>query len=88
MEELAAKFADFVESIATKIRELTVDRVARGIRVTGLGILAATMALASLLFLLWTIFGALEIPLTTAGAYGVLAAILIGAGFYLWQKRT
>ncbi len=88
MEELAAKFADFVESIATKIRELTVDRVARGIRVTGLGILAATMAFASVLFLLWTIFGALEIPLTTAGAYGVLAAILIGAGFYLWQKRT
>lgn len=88
MEELAAKFADFVESIATKIRELTIDRVARGIRVTGLGILAATMAFASVLFLLWAIFGALEIPLTTAGAYGVLAAVLIGAGFYLWQKRT
>lgn len=88
MEELAARFADFVESIATKIREMTVDRVARGIRITGLGILAATLGFASVLFLLWTIFGALEIPLTTAGAYGVLAAVLIGAGFYLWQKRT
>lgn len=88
MEELAAKFADFVESIALKIRELTVDRVARGIRLTGLGILVATLAFSTVLFLILTIFGALEIPLTTAGAYGVLAAILMGAGLYLWMKRA
>lgn len=88
MEELAAKFADFVESIALKIRELTVDRVARGIRLTGLGILVATLAFSTVLFLVLTIFGALEIPLTTAGAYGVLAAILMGAGLYLWMKRA
>ncbi|MDH3462661.1 MAG: hypothetical protein OEM32_03425 [Acidimicrobiia bacterium] len=88
MEELAAKFADFVESIALKIRELTVDRVARGIRITGLGILVATLGFSTVLFLILTIFGALEIPLTTAGAYGVLAAILMGAGLYLWMKRA
>jgi hypothetical protein len=88
MEELAAKFADFVESLARKIRELTVDRLARGIRLTGLGILALALGLSSLLFLILTIFGALEIPLTTAGAYGVLAAILMGSGLYLWMKRT
>lgn len=88
MEELAAKFADFVESIARKIRELTVDRVARGIRLTGLGILAVTLGFSSVLFLILTIFGALEIPLTTAGAYGVLAVILMGFGLYLWMKRT
>lgn len=88
MEELAAKFADFVESLAKKIRELTVDRLARGIRLTGLGILALSLAFSSVLFLILTIFGALEIPLTTAGAYGVLAAILMGSGLYLWMKRT
>lgn len=88
MEELAAKFADFVESIAIKIRELTVDRVARGIRITGLGILAATLAFSSLLFLALTIFGALEIPLTTAGAFGALAAVAITAGLYTWLRRT
>jgi hypothetical protein len=88
MEELAAKFADFVESLAQKIRELTVDRVARGIRLTGLGILAVTLGFSSVLFLILTIFGALEIPLTTAGAYGVLAVMLMGSGLYLWMKRT
>lgn len=88
MEEFAARFADLVEGIAVKIRSLTVDRVARGIRITGLGILAATLALTTVIFLLWAMFGALEIPLTTAGAFGVCAAILIGVGIYLWTKKA
>lgn len=88
MEEYAARFAEFLEQIAIRIRSLTVDRLARGIRLTGLGILAATLGLTALLFLLLTIFGALEIPLTTAGAFAVVGALLIGVGSYLWMKRT
>ena len=88
MEQLAAQFADLVEAIANKVRSLTVDRVATGIRVTGLGILAATLGFTALLFLFWAIFGALEIPLTTAGAFGVVAAALIGTGVVIWIKRT
>jgi hypothetical protein len=88
MEEYAARFAEFLEQIAIRIRSLTVDRVSRGIRLTGLGILAATLGLTALLFLLLTIFGALEIPLTTAGAFAVVGALLIGVGSYLWMKRT
>lgn len=88
MEQLAAQFADLVEAIATKVRSLTIDRVAKGIRVTGLGILAATLGFTALLFLLWAIFGALEIPLTTAGAFGVVAAVLIGTGAVIWSRRT
>ena len=67
---------------------LTVDRVAKGVRVTGLGILAATLGFTALLFLFWAIFGALEIPLTTAGAFGVVASALIGTGIVIWIKRT
>ncbi|HEY4584650.1 MAG TPA: hypothetical protein VI980_05010 [Acidimicrobiia bacterium] len=88
MEDYAAKFADFLEQIATKIRAMTVDRVARGIRLTGLGILVLTLALTAVLFLLFAIFGALEIPLTTAGALALIGAMLIGLGAFLWYKRT
>jgi hypothetical protein len=88
MEQLAAQFADLVEAVANKVRSLTVDRVARGIRLTGLGILTATLGLTALLFLFWAVFGALEIPLTTAGAFGVVAAVLIGGGVVIWMKRT
>jgi hypothetical protein len=88
VEELAARFAEILEQITIKIRSLTVDRVAKGIRVTGLGILAASLGLSALLFLFLAIFGALEIPLTTAGAFAVFGLVFVGTGTYLWLKRT
>ena len=87
MQEYATKFADLLEEVASKIRTLTVDRVAYGITMTGLGILVATLAFTALIFLLWTIFGALEIPLTTAGAFAVLGSLLLIGGGILWFKR-
>lgn len=88
MHEYAAKFADLLEQVAVRVRALTVDRVARAIKLTGLGILTASLALTTLMFLLWAIFGALEIPLTTAGAFAVFGTILIAAGGYFWITRT
>lgn len=87
MQEYATKFADLLEQVAQKVREMTVDRVAYGITMTGLGILVAGLGFTTLLFLLWTIFGALEIPLTTAGAFAVLASLLLIGGGVLWFKR-
>ena len=88
MQDYAARFADFLESIATRIRSVTVDRVDSGIRLLGLGIFALSLALTALIFLLWAFFGALQIPLTTAGAFAVTGALFVGAGTYLWIKRT
>ena len=88
MEDLARRFADILEQIAVKVRSLTVDRVARGIRLTGLGILAATLGFSAVLFLFLAIFGALEIPLTTAGAFAVFGVVLIAVGSYLWMKKV
>ena len=87
MEDYAAKFAEFLEQVTTRIRSVTVDRVARGIRLTGLGILAFTLGFTAVLFLLFAIFGALEIPLTTAGAFALVGALFVGLGTYLWMKR-
>lgn len=88
MQDYAARFADLLEQVALKIRALTIDRIARVIRLTGLGILAAALALTALAFLLWTIFGALEIPLTTAGAFAVFGGVLAIAGGILWFQRS
>ncbi|MGB7860450.1 MAG: hypothetical protein WBM90_08135 [Acidimicrobiia bacterium] len=88
MHEYATKFADLLEQVATKIREMTVDRVSKAITITGLGILAATLGFTAVIFLVWSIFGALEIPLTTAGAFAVFGAILAGAGWFMWFKRN
>ncbi|HEX6945996.1 MAG TPA: hypothetical protein VF246_01420 [Acidimicrobiia bacterium] len=88
MRQYAVQFADFLESLARRVRSVTVDRVARLIRASGLGILVATLGFATLIFLVWTLFGALEIPLTTAGAYGVLGAVLVGVGGFMWFTRS
>lgn len=88
MEDFAKRFADLLEQVAQKVRALTVDRMAKAIKVTGLGILVATLGFTGLIFLLWAFFGALEIPLTTAGAFAAIALPLIVAGGYLWFKRT
>jgi len=88
MQELATRFADFLEEIATRVRAMTVDRLARFIRLTGLGIIAAALGLTAVIFLVWTLFGALEIPLTTAGAFAVFGVILAVGGGFLWFARS
>ena len=88
MHEYAARFADLLEQVATKIRAMTVDRIARVIKLTGMGILVASLALTAVAFLVWTIFGALEIPLTTAGAFAVFGVVLAVAGGILWFQRS
>lgn len=88
MQEYASRFADLLEQVAIRVRAMTVDRVARGIKLGGLGILAAALALTAVVFLVWTIFGALEIPLTTAGAFAVFGVVLAVAGGIMWFQRT
>jgi hypothetical protein len=88
MQEYATRFADLLEQLAIRVRAMTVDRVARGIKLGGLGILAAALALTAVVFLVWTIFGALEIPLTTAGAFAVFGVVLAVTGGIMWFKRT
>lgn len=88
MRQYATQFADLLEQVANKVRAMTVDRVAYGIKMTGLGILAAAMGFTAVMFLVWAVFGALEIPLTTAGAFAVFGILLAGAGGYLWFKRS
>lgn len=88
MQEYATRFADLLEQVANRVRAMTVDRIARYIKVAGLGILAAVLGLTAVIFLVWTIFGALEIPLTTAGAFAVFGGVLVGGGAILWFMRS
>jgi hypothetical protein len=88
MHEYATRFADFLEQVANRIRALTVDRVAKAIKLTGLGILAAALGLTAVVFLIWTIFGAMATPPTTAGAFAVFGVVLSVTGGILWFKRS
>jgi hypothetical protein len=88
MEDFPVRFADLLESIATKVRSLTVDRVRKWIRVSSLGLVAATLGMMSLVFLLLTVYGALAIPLGPDGAFGVLGGLFLVGGLILWSRRS
>lgn len=88
MDDFPAKLAAFLEHIATRARAMTVDRAARVIRLTTLGIVAAAFAFMAVVFLLLTIYRSLEIPLEPWGAYGVLAGLFVIGGALMWAKRS
>jgi archaellum biogenesis protein FlaJ (TadC family) len=88
MNDFPTRFADLLESIANRVRALTTDRVARWIRMSSLGIIAATLGMMAVVFLLLTIYGALAIPLGPDGAFGLLGAVVLVAGIVLWSKRS
>jgi hypothetical protein len=88
VDELPVRFADLLESIAARVRALTVDRVRKWIRVSALGLVAATLGMMAVVFLLLTIYGALAIPLGSDGAFGVLGALVLVGGIFLWIRRS
>jgi hypothetical protein len=88
MNDFPTRFADLLESIANRVRALTTDRVAKWVRMSSLGIVAATLGMMAVVFMLLTIYGALAIPLGPDGAFGVLGAVVLVAGIVIWSKRS
>ena len=88
MEDLPRRLAELLETVASRVRAMTVDRVAKGVTVASLGIPLLVLALLTVVFLFMTIHGALAIPLTDAGAFGVLAGLFALGGALAWRKRT
>lgn len=88
MEDFPARLATFLEDIAGRARAMTVDRAAKAVRLTALGIIAAALGLMTIVFLFLTIYGALEIPLGEWGAFAVLAGLFLLAGAFMWAKRS
>lgn len=88
MDDLATRFADFLEATATKIRSLTVDRFARGIRLALAGTVAGTLVVIALVYLVVSVFRAVAVPLTVEGAYLAFGGLFILAGALVWLKRN
>lgn len=88
MDDFPAKLSSFLEDIASRVRAMTVDRAAKAVRMTTLGIIAAAFGLMTVIFLMLTVYQALEIPLGEWGAYAVLTGLFLLIGAFMWGKRT
>lgn len=87
-ENLAARFADLLEGVARKARALTVDRLARGITLTALGLGAAWLVLVALVLAGVGIFRLLVAGLGATASYAVLGGLFLAAGWLFWRKRA
>jgi len=87
-ESQASRFADLLEGIARKARALTVDRLARGITLTALGLGAAALILVAFVLACVGIFRLLTVGLGATAAYAVLGGLSLAAGWFFWRKRV
>lgn len=88
MDDLPRRLAELLETVATRVRALTIDRIARVVTMASLAAPLIVLAILTLVFMFMTIYGALAIPLTSAGAFAVLAGLFGVVGAFAWRKRS
>ncbi len=88
MDDYPRRLADLLESLATRVRSLTVDRVDRVFRLVAFALPALVLGIVAIVFLFLTIHGALAIPLGDAGALAVLGGLFAVGGLFTWRNRT
>jgi len=87
MEDFATRFADLLENTTLKVRSLTVDRFDRGIKIAALGIVAFTLGVIAVVYLIRAIFQAVAVPLGVIGAYALFGGLFVFAAVLLWVMR-
>ena len=87
MEDLATRFADLLENAALKVRSLTIDRLDRAIKITALGVVAATLGFIAVIYLIRAIFQAVAVPLGVLGAYALFGGLFVIGGAFMWAIR-
>lgn len=86
-QPLSVRVADYLEMIATRIRELSVDRAANAITWTAVGLILFVGALLVLIWLLVGIFRILGTLMGQETAYAVVGVLLILVGAFVWSRR-
>jgi uncharacterized membrane protein YuzA (DUF378 family) len=84
---LSVRIADLLEMVATRIREMSVDKVASGITSAAIGVIAVFAGLMAIFWLLVGIFRILGTLMGTETAYAVVGLLLVLAGALIWSRR-
>lgn len=87
MDDYPAKIADLLETVATRIRSLTVDRVKGWVTWVAVGLVAAMLGILIMVFLMIGLFRFLANLVGAEPAYLILGGIFLVAGMLLWTRR-
>lgn len=95
-DDYPARIADFLEAVATRIRSMTVDKVARVITYVTLGLVAVTLVASAFVFFLVGLFRiageltrkACDCTQYMAITYAIVGGLFLTLGALLWSKRV
>lgn len=87
MDDFPVKIADLLETLASRVRSLTVERVAGWARWAAIGVVLALVGLVMAIFFLVAVFRLLAGVVSPEGAYAIFGGIFVIAGMFLWRKR-
>jgi hypothetical protein len=89
VEELSTRIPDFLEQATGRVRSMTVDRMARLIKIATLGLVAAVLVFIAVIFffiggfrILGELVGDMEL------AYAIVGGLFLLLGVFLWFMRT
>ncbi len=88
LNDLPTRFADVLESTATRVRAVTADRLENWIRLTRLLAVLITLASIGMVFLLIALRRVVAAWLGPAGASTLLGGLFLVAGLLIWNRRT
>ncbi len=88
MDDFPVKLADLLESVAGRVRALTVDRVAQWSKMAALGLVAASLGALAVVFLGIGLFRLVAYAIGTTTTYAALAGLVLAVGLFLWIMRT
>jgi high-affinity Fe2+/Pb2+ permease len=87
MNDFPTQIADFLEDTASKIRSMTVDRLANAAKWTGVGIVAALLGLVLAIFLTVGLVRLLAGLVGMQWAYTIIGGLFVVVGLFLWRLR-
>lgn len=87
MDDYPAQIADLLENTASKVRSLTVDRMAGWAKWTALGLVLAMIGILAVIFLLVAIFRFLGELIGYEVTYAIFGGLFMVLGMFLWSKR-
>ncbi len=87
MDDFPAKIADLLESVASRVRAMTVDRIANAAKWTAVGLVLFVMGALVILFLLVGLFRLVGELIGFELTYAILGGLFVILGAFLWSQR-
>jgi len=87
MDDFPARIADLLETVATRVRSMTVDRVAGAAKWTAVALVLTGLGLVLTVLLIVGVFRLLGELIGVEVSYAVVGGLFIVLGMFLWSRR-